>query len=139
MLVRLFAFGIFPTAVLFGGCVAYQLKTGHASPMDNAAVAKVTPGVALTDVLTWLGPPDYIIDGTRRIVDASGGPPRTITAPDGTVILVYGNTSSETTFVGGGAVPGARSRSSHMVADLFVVVSKKDKRVLETARSVSVR
>ena len=136
---RLVLVAVLHAVLVLGGCVAYRLTTGHASPIDPAVAEHIRPGTPLSDVLSRLGPPDYIVDGTRRIIDAAGGPPRVLTAPDGAVILVYGHASSETTFMGGGLVPGAEARSAHLVADVFVFVSKTERVVLHTARTVPTR
>ncbi len=92
---------IIVTAVL-GSCVSpgvtvRRMTLEIGAPFDVSKLDEVQVGVTdLRDILEWFGPPDFIIDGTQEILDRQGGlaaglqlPTRTLSAPEGTVILLY--------------------------------------------------
>lgn len=118
-----------------------------------AQLRSIEPGKStLADVLARLGPPDFIIDGTQRLVEpeslavgysadrlsmvtsVSPTPYRSITAQEGTVILIYQYVEVET---GGmvGAAPyavGVIGRFGKRIRhdEVFLYVSKQDLRVV---------
>jgi hypothetical protein len=127
-------------AAVFWSCVT--VTSSETAPIDPKVSPQIKPGVSsLSEVLTLLGPPHYVIDGSRRLLDEesvwtllrtmkspSSIPTRELTAPEGTVILIY----SHLTFYQDSTPVHFRShdRKKH---ELFIYVSKADKKVIDVA------
>jgi len=127
-------------AFLLAGCGVYS-SSGKSEltmgvPPAKAVLEQIKPGITtLTEVLKLLGPPEFIIDGTQELVDyerSSGGvSTRTISAPEGMVILIY--TLSLTVDITLdlrtlGGVTMQMDRAIHN-NELFIFVSKNDRMV----------
>jgi hypothetical protein len=106
---------------------------------DPERLAAVKPGTSFAEVMSLLGPPHHIIDGTRRLLDEEAVwsqlrtaqtrviPAREIAAPEDTAILVYTHlvlswSSAPTHF-------STHDRKN----EVFVFVSKSTLRVTDVA------
>lgn len=143
-------------APVWTGCALNSSRVSAGRPVDAAALASITPDITtLSEVLTALGPPDYIIDGSQRLLDeeaffasfslsgrynfrtkelaATPISTRILTAPEGEVILIYPATAVTGRVVGGAALKteSAAGRSG----DLLVFVSKKGRIVARVVHS----
>jgi hypothetical protein len=116
-------------------------KSTVGAPLDREKAAQIQPGItSLKEVLSWFGPPDFIIDGTQRIpnaeaiVTAYGSKlwpiipwsnaikPRSLTSPEGTVLCIYQyiEYAEKADFGGIIAIGGGGPREG----ELFVFVAK---------------
>lgn len=131
------------------GCITHRTIT-VGIPVDKSKVALIKPGITtFSEILEWFGPPDYIIDGTQRMVDEAARipgdspykpiPTRTLTSPEGMVILIYSNATIKT---GGGSFGGVTGfvraermqlQTEHDLNEIFIYLSKKDRVVMEVA------
>jgi len=146
--------GVALTALLtsmFCGCV-FHVRAGS-QRFDEQRVGHIVPSVTtMTEIFDSFGPPDFIIDGTQRVVDTESVlyqyklqtlPTRVVTAPQGTVILIYAGGEGSFT---GGYVPGPRqeptkpdlaieyARTAQRSDELWIFISKEDKTVMSIAR-----
>ena len=88
---------------LLTGCMSFNQKLKSGISLSNDKILLIELGKTnFSEILERFGPPDYIIDGTQKILDteaAFGGgglsyiynpiPTRTLISPDGMVILIY--------------------------------------------------
>ncbi len=134
--------GLLIVQCVLSSCIASSHETKVGVELDEARIGEIKPGTTtFSEILEWFGPPDYIIDGTQQIYDtvsATGGPEiptRVFTAPPGMVICIY----VRSRYQGSGAVSmvpimgldGASYRFSARANELFVYISKQDRRVIE--------
>lgn len=124
-------------------CMAFKTTMQSGLPLDLSRVSQIKPEVTeLRDVLTWFGPPEQIIDGTQEILDqqammVSLGAPmstRTLSAPDGAVILLYRNQQRTTSSTVMATTPvGTHGKSKYSVRsnEMMIFVRKADYKVLD--------
>lgn len=131
-------------AAVLGSCVSCTVgsKTLRLRPpLDVSKLNEVESGVtALRDILEWFGPPDFIIDGTQEIYDLQSGlvtglqvPTRTLSAPEGTVILLYlSNLQHEDSFVEMSVpiITVDNYQYSVRANEIMIFVRKHDRKVL---------
>jgi hypothetical protein len=130
---------------LSAGCVSFRAKVESGSTPSEREMGLIKPGeTTFSEILDRLGPPHYIIDGTQEMLDveammASQGvmsgivPTRTLTAPEGMVILIYQYYDVETGVKG---IPMGIGASMHIdqkikEGEIFIFLSKTDRVVGE--------
>jgi len=117
------------------------MKGTSGSQLNPDKINSIEPGVTgIAEILEWLGPPDLIIDGTKKIFDQENAgsvmygsiSTRTLTAPEGMVILVYFLRSEYTTTLRGVSVGYTAIQVQEVIRpnELFIYLSKKDKTVV---------
>ena len=140
---------LFLSAVILVGCGTVFMKATTGLPLDKSKIKRIMPGVTtFSEILAWLGPPDFIIDGTQRMVDEAAPisdlsapvATRTLASPDGEVILIYSNPSmvGRDTF----AVVGVDAYDRHLGArpyEVFIYLSKKELMVTDLGVGDSIR
>ena len=105
--------------LLAAGCVSLQQTRTLGTPLDDSRVASIRVGSTHLDtILAWFGPPDFIIDGSRQLLEypslidgycaelhcnSAGLRSRALEAPPGTVLLIYAYVRMETRVLGGGS------------------------------------
>lgn len=136
---------------VLSGCVGVHGTIQLGRPLDPVKLARIVPGATtFREVLTWFGPPDYIIDGTKSVLDEAkfwaemptigslplrSIPTRPLRAPSGSVILIYNSQSREGTsgILAGGVVEVQQDFSSARPGEVFVLISKADRTVVAVA------
>lgn len=156
-------FFVLLVAVSAAACsvASHEEITRIGGPLDPSKVSAIEPGLTtFSNILDLLGPPDFIVTGKRQIMDEESffatfrGSPKTrpistrqITAPPGTVILIYVQIESIRKHHGFLApslwlptVVGADELYHYIVRDnkaraneLFIYLSKKDQTVIAIA------
>lgn len=139
---------------LLTGCMtsAQTFKLAPGVPLDRSKIALIKAGVTtLSEVLDWFGPPDYIIDGTKRMLEPipppyflfhpieTSVPTRVLTAPEGTVILVYAVREGQIDYshlLVAPVVTGVKIAHDYHEQELYIYLSKKDRIVVEVLRGV---
>lgn len=119
---------------LLPSCMVFHMSTQVGIPLDRHKIALIEPGAThLAQILEWFGPPDYIIDGTQQMPDVSSGMQgtRTLTAPEGTVILIYTNMTHECWGVG--SPGGVIQEVAFLPNELAIILSKNDHTVVDKA------
>lgn len=134
---------------VLAGCLSGRTTVGN--PLNQDKVGLIKPKVTtFSEILTLLGPPDYIVDGTKSVMDeeafysmfatmrvdpnADDYPEtpvstRVLTAPDGMVLLIYRQTVMRETTVARRLSLGIRP------GELFIYLSKKDRTVITLTSS----
>lgn len=120
-------------------------------PLDQGKIALIEPArTTFTEILAWLAPPDYIIDGTQRIpealpvpytstsdyyrfANAAYIPTRSLTAPEGTVILIYQQVHIGGLYLTEIYNPIQREDIAYQDNELFVYISKNNHTVIAVA------
>ncbi|MCI0557021.1 MAG: hypothetical protein MN733_00885 [Nitrososphaera sp.] len=122
-------------------------------PFDRNNIARLKPGVTtFSEVLSWFGPPDKIIDGTQSMPEPiplpgyselsersieKTVPTRVLTAPEGMVILVYVERAGHNHYSAGTPivlpVSGIRVEKGYHENELLIYVSKKEKVVTQVS------
>lgn len=147
-------------------CAAVGVKATMGRSLDESKISGIKPNVtSLAEVLAWFGPPDYVIDGTRRMIDEEaffatqtsqgfeGRPPtkgdpiptRVLKAPDGMVILIYSNPEEKGWTGAAYSITGQtepvleESVTSARSNELFIFLSKKNRTVVTVAGGKSAR
>jgi hypothetical protein len=134
----------FIAAGFLAGCSGTgTMKMRAAPPAASDRSGFITPGTTtFSEILDQLGPPDYIIDGRQEIVDVAGDalglagspiPTRTLTAPDGMVILIYTSSISQLDFQGWSSMHVQRRVSN----EIFIYLSKEDRTVVSVGAGSS--
>ena len=129
------------------GCFSGAHHGTVGTPLDAQKITEIEPGVTtLTQVLHILGPPNLIVDGSQPVLNYDIAiinqgcycfedyyPPRTLTSPEGTVILLYQYSEMSGNMKGAAFPVGV-----HVDADfacrsneLLVFISKKEHVVTE--------
>jgi hypothetical protein len=121
-------------------CMMFKATTRVGSPLDLGKLKEVQAGVTdLRDILEWFGPPDHIIDGTQEIIDEQGGATpglqfatRTLSAPEGAVILLYSNLRREDSVVHASTPAGVAGKHQYAARanEMMIFVRKGDHKVL---------
>lgn len=108
-------------------------------------IGLIKPGeTTFSEILDWFGPPHFVIDGTQEMLDVEAVmaskspwigflPTRTLTAPEGMVILVYQYYDVE---IGIKAIAMGVGTSVHINqkmkdGEIFIYLSKTDRVVEE--------
>jgi len=124
------------------------------SPLDPGKITEIEVGVTtLTEVLRILGPPNLIIDGTQQVLDYDTAimnqgcysvhthyPQRTLTSPEGTVILFYQYSEVSGDFKGVAPAVGAHVDADSVCRanEFLIFVSKKEHVVTEIVSGVPI-
>lgn len=128
---RAFLFKVLVVVQLCFLSACAQVTITRGAPLDIGLIERIEPGVTtMSDVMTALGPPEAIIDGTQRVADLdrityqSPLATRILSAPDGEVILLYLVDANQIEAVN---AVGAYIKYSEAVIDkLLIYVSKDD-------------
>ena len=134
------------------GCFGVYGTVQIGPPLPAEKLARIVPGTTtLKDVLSSLGPPDYIIDGSKSIIDEARFwaemptvgelqtrrvPTRQLRAPGDAVILVYSSSTREggsALLLSGGVVQAREDYVSARPGEVFVFISKERQVVLAVA------
>jgi len=132
----------------FGCVIGHRSITTFGNPLDQGKISLIKPGATtLGEILTWFGPPDFIIDGSQRIVDTQSLiagysakpnqypiPTRTLASPEGMVILIYIHKKIEAvgktfSLIHTSAI--YKGKAIMHSKELFIFLSKKDLTVVE--------
>jgi hypothetical protein len=124
--------------VFFASCVYVKMNYYQGKPIDWDRLPEVESGVTtFSEILQLFGPPHYIIDGAKELVDNyalanakpcfSAIPTRMLSAPEGQVILIYQHTKGKLTLKGPAVAAALLKLSNDMRPnELFIYLSKKD-------------
>jgi hypothetical protein len=126
---------------LLGSCASFKSTTTSGTPLDLSKLNEVQVGVTdLRAILEWFGPPEQIIDGTREILDEQARmtfnvpiATRTLSAPDGAVILLYPNQrQADASMVVAASPFGAVSKDRYALRsnEMMIFIRKRDHKVL---------
>jgi hypothetical protein len=141
------------TGLLSAGCVSHAVagRMNVGKPLNNTEL-QITPGLTtVSQLFEDVGPPDYIIDGSRRLLDeeaffaafsrgrydfktkqreSTPVSTRVLTAPEGEVILVYAATAFNGRILGGGNVPVKLEAAASKSGDVLIFVDKLSRTVV---------
>jgi len=134
-------------ASMLGSCVscvtftASRMTLEVGAPRDVSKLNEIQEGVTdLRDILEWFGPPDLIIDGTQEIFDQQSGfqssaqlPTRTLTAHEGTVVLLYTlnlRWEDSSVKVGHPIITVDERQLGARANELMIILRKRDHKVL---------
>lgn len=126
---------------LLSSCASFKSTTTTGTPLDLSKLKEVQTGVTdLRAILEWFGPPEQIIDGTQEILDDQArlmpGVPiatRTLSAPEGAVILLYSNQRrADSSMVMTGTPVGAAGKDRYTVHsnEMMIFIRKRDHKVV---------
>jgi hypothetical protein len=132
------AISLLSLLLLLNDCVAIRGKVTFGTALSEDNINRIKPGVtSFSELLGWFGPPGYIVDGTQTLLDLSAmaayspGDPeveRTLSSPEGQVILIYQYVAQTVTYVGSKQSPAELSsqemliyldKSSHLVVSVI--------------------
>lgn len=138
-------------AATLSGCVGVHGTRQIGRPLDQARLAQIIPGTTtVREVMSWFGPPDYVIDGSRSMIDEAkfwadmptfgkmprrSVPTRPLLAPGDTLILIYSTSSGEVTAgrLAGGLIAVDQDWRRARPGEVFVLISKLEHVVLAVA------